>query len=136
MSTSGTLCQFPFVAEEIVEIAVAPLRRRACPSHFEATGDRVIAMASAIAVFPALALLFNTSACGLRSDVLVGVGCTVSFTKSMPTRDEGNRLFVVHRHTGKSFPNIVRSRDGIWVSVGAFRIDVDQTHLHRSEWIL
>ena len=93
-------------------------------------------MASAITVFPALALLFNTSACGLRSDVLVGVGCTVSFTKSMSTRDEGNSLFVVHRHTGKSLPDVVRSRNGVWIPVGTFRIDVDQTHLHRSEWIL
>ena len=136
MCACGTLCQFPFVAEKIVEIAVAPLRRRACPSDFETTGDRVVSMSSAITVFPTLALLFNTSGSGFRSDVLVRVGCTVSFTKGVSTRDEGNRLFVVHRHTGKSFPNVVRSRDGIWVSVGAFRIDVDQTHLHRSEWIL
>ena len=136
MCTCGTLRKFPFVAEKIVEIAVTPLRRRACPSDFEATGDRVVAMASAIAVFPTLALLFNTSASGLRSDVFVGVGCAVSFTKSVSTRDEGNSLFVVHRHAGKSLPNVVRSRNRVRIPVGAFRIDVDQTHLHGSEWIL
>src|SRR5262245_44870604 len=50
--------------------------------------------------------------------------------------DQCDRFFVVHRHTSKRFAYIYGRSDRIGVAVGTFRIDVDQTHLHRTERVL
>ena len=59
----------------------------------------------------------------------------VGFAEGVAARDERHRFFVIHRHTGERLPNIPGSRDRIRVAVRAFRIDVNQTHLHGSERI-
>ncbi len=53
------LGQLPFVAEQVLEEAVAPLRRRRGPGDFRAAGDRVCAFAGAEAALPAEALLLD-----------------------------------------------------------------------------
>ena len=53
------LRQFPFVAEQVLEEVVAPLRRRRGPGDFRAAADRVIALAAAEAALPAEALLLR-----------------------------------------------------------------------------
>src|SRR5271165_6223273 len=59
MRTSRTLRQFPFVAEQVLEEVVAPLRRRLGPNDFQATADRVIAFARLEFALPAEALLLD-----------------------------------------------------------------------------
>src|SRR5271157_1436207 len=61
------LCQFPFVAEQVPQEVVAPLRGRGGPDDFQAAGDGVAAFARAIAALPAQALLLKTSGFRLRS---------------------------------------------------------------------
>ena len=54
----------------------------------------------------------------------------------MAAGNQGDRFFVVHRHTAERFANIPRSGDRIRVAVRPFRIHVDQAHLHGGERIL
>src|SRR6185437_13719890 len=53
---SRALLQFPFIFEQVLEKAVAPLRRRDAPGDFRTAGDRVFALACAELALPAKAL--------------------------------------------------------------------------------
>ena len=50
--------------------------------------------------------------------------------------DERHRLLVVHRHAGEGLADIPGRGDRVRIAVRAFRVHVDQAHLHRSERIL
>jgi hypothetical protein len=56
------------VAEQIFEEVVAPLGRRLRPGDFRAAGDRVAALARAIAADPAQALFLDGGSLGFRAD--------------------------------------------------------------------
>ena len=132
--TGRALGQFPFVAEQVLEEVVAPLRRRAGPCDFQAAADRVAAYACVKAAHPAEALLLD--ACGFRHGTDVRwIAGTVGFAEGVTAGDERNRLFVVHRHASEGLADIPRRSDRIRLAVGTFRIDVNQTHLHGSERI-
>ena len=47
--------------------------------------------------------------------------------------DQRHGLFVVHRHAGEGLADVARRGERIGVAVRAFRIDVDQAHLHGAE---
>jgi hypothetical protein len=66
MRAGRALGQFPFVAEQVLEEVVAPLRGRGGPGDFQAAGDRVAAFAGAKAVLPAQALLLEAGRFRLR----------------------------------------------------------------------
>src|SRR5207244_13349203 len=57
MRAGRALRQLPLVAEEVLEVVVAPLRGRGGPRDFQAAGDRVTALARAERAPPAAALL-------------------------------------------------------------------------------
>ena len=135
MRTGRALGQFPFVAEQVLEEVVAPLRRRRAPSNFQAAADRVVAGAAAIGVVPAQALLLDGGGLGYGADILVRIGSAVGFAERVPAGNERNRLLVIHRHAGESLADVPCRGDGIRVSIGPFRIHIDQTHLHGSERI-
>ena len=61
----GALRQLPLEAEQVLEVIVAPLRRRRGPGDLEAAGDGVAALAPAEAALPALALRLETRGLGL-----------------------------------------------------------------------
>jgi hypothetical protein len=63
------------------------------------------------------------------------VSGAVGFAESVAARDKGHRLLVVHRHAGENFADIPRRSDRVRVSVRAFRVDVNQSHLHGSNWV-
>ena len=52
------------------------------------------------------------------------------------TRDQGDRLVIVHRHPAEGFANVARSGHRIGDAVGPFGVDIDQTHLNRGERVL
>ena len=54
----------------------------------------------------------------------------MSLAEAVTASDESDGLFVVHRHAGKGFADVTRGRDGVGIAIGAFRVDVDQTHLN------
>ena len=57
----------------------------------------------------------------------------MGFAEGMTTGDECNRLLVVHGHAGERLADILCRRDRIRDTVRAFRVDVDEPHLHGSE---
>src|SRR5437588_12909061 len=56
MRAGRTLRQFPFVAEQVGEEVVAPLRRRRGPNHFQAAADSVSTETFAQLILPPQAL--------------------------------------------------------------------------------
>src|SRR5689334_13075696 len=74
MRAGRALGQFPFIAEQVCEEIVAPLRRRRAPGNLQAAGDRVLALAGAELAAPAEALLLDAGAFRLRAHQLCIAG--------------------------------------------------------------
>src|ERR1700739_192318 len=96
MRTGGAFGQFPFVAEQVREEVVAPLRWRRGPDNFQAAADRVTATATAIGVLPAKPLLLDGSAFGLGADILARIGSAMGLAERVSAGDERDGLLVVH----------------------------------------
>ena len=60
----------------------------------------------------------------------------MGLTKGVPPGDECHRLFIVHGHTAKGFANILRRQQRIGHAIRAFRIHVNQAHLHGREGVI
>src|SRR5512146_2633172 len=95
LSTGGTPGQFPFVAEQVPEEVVAPLRRGGGPGDLQAAANGVTADAGAKTALPAQALLLDAGRFGLCAYKFC-ITSAVGFSKGMSACDEGNRFFVVH----------------------------------------
>src|ERR1700693_5523876 len=91
--------QLPLVAEQVLEVVVAPLRRSGGPGDLEAAGERVGAMALAEAVLPAEALVDDVSTFRVGPDVGLRAR-TVGLSEGVAAGDQRHRLLVVHRHAG------------------------------------
>lgn len=129
------LRQLPLVAEQVLEEVVAPLRRRRRPRDFEPARDRVRALARAVRALPAEALRFDARGLRLGADVRRGPRA-VRLAERVAARDQRDRLFVVHRHAREGVTNVARRGDRIGIAVRAFRIHVDEAHLHGGERVL
>src|SRR6185295_3375763 len=57
----------------------------------------------------------------------------VSLAEGVAARDQRNCLLIVHRHAEEGFADVLGRGDRVRVAVRAFRIDVDEAHLHRAE---
>src|SRR5512137_975556 len=92
MRTRRALGQFPFVAEQVPEEVVAPLRWRRGPDDFQAAADRVTAFAASMGVFPAEPLLLDGGAFGLGANILARIGSTVRLAECVSAGNERNGL--------------------------------------------
>ena len=72
------------------------------PRTFQATGDRVGAIAGAVAVLPAESLCFDIAALRLDTDVLGRISGAMGFAEGMATGNQRSRLFIIHRHATES----------------------------------
>ena len=126
------LGQLPFEVEQIIEEVVAPLRRGLRPGHLRTARDGVGAEAGAMLALPAKALILDGAAFRIRTDQRRIAGA-VRLAESVAAGDQCDGLFVVHRHAEECLADVLRRLDRIRIAVRAFRIDVDQTHLHRAE---
>ena len=93
------------------------------------------ALATAVAIGPTQALLGEARGFGFAADMISGGGA-MGFAEGMTASDEGDGLFVVHRHPRKRFADVAGRAKGIGVTVRALRINVDQPHLHRGQGLL
>ena len=59
----------------------------------------------------------------------------MGFAEAVTAGNERNRLFVIHRHAGEGLADVARRGQRIRFSVGAFRVHVNQAHLHRGQGI-
>ena len=60
----------------------------------------------------------------------------MGLAEAVAAGDQRDGLFVVHRHAAERLADILGRGERIGVAVRAFRIDVDQAHLHGGEGIL
>ena len=134
VGTSRALGQFPFVAEQGLEVAVVPLDGRGRPGAFQAAGDRVHALAAAEAVLPAEALLLDAGAFGFRA-ALGGIPGAVGLAEGVAAGGERHGFFVVHRHAGEGFADVTCRPQRIGLAIRALGIHVDQAHLHSGQRI-
>src|SRR5438445_6179515 len=100
MRTSRALGEFPFVAEQVGEEVVAPLRRRLRPNYFQAAAGLVAAYARLEFVLPAEALLLDGGRFRLRADQF-RVASTVGFAEGVTAGNQRDRFFVVHGHAAE-----------------------------------
>src|SRR5271170_3458260 len=98
MRASRTLGQLPFVAEQVGEEVVAPLRGRRGPNDFQAASDAVSTMALAKFVLPPEALLLDGGTFRFVADIFRGHSRAVSLAEGVTTGNECNCFLVVHRH--------------------------------------
>ena len=129
------LRQLPLVAEQVPEEVAAPLRRRRGPGDLQAAGDRVAARARAEAALPAEALRLDVGGLRIGAHVRRGAGA-VGLAEGVAAGDQRDRLLVVHRHAGEGLADVPGRRDRVRVAVRAFRVDVDEAHLHGAERVL
>ena len=127
--------QLPLVLEEVLEEIVAPPGGRGGPGDFETAGDGVRSPARLVAALPAEPLLFQVAALRFAADMLVGGRRTMGLAEGMATGDERHGLLVVHRHAAERLADVPRGGDRIGVAVRAFRVHVDEAHLHGAEGI-
>ncbi len=125
--------EFPVVAEQVVEEAVVPLDRVVRPSTLEPARDRVVTLAGAVGALPAEGLLGERRPFRLVTDVLVGIGGAMGLAERVTAGDQRHGLLVVHRHAAERLADVARRGHRIGVAVGAFGVDVDQAHLHRTQ---
>ena len=124
------------MTEEALEEAVAPAGRCRRPRDLEPARDRIGTAAASEAALPAEALLLERRALRLRPDVGDRVGRAVGLAEAVAADDQRDRLFVVHRHAAERLADVARRGERIRVAVRAFRVDVDEPHLHGGERIL
>ena len=118
--------------EQILEEVIAPLGRRLRPGDFRAAGDGVAAEAGAVLALPAEALILDGAAFRLGPEQRRIAGA-VGLAEGVAAGDQRDGLLVVHCHAEERFADVLGRRDRVRFAARAFRIDVDQAHLHRAE---
>jgi hypothetical protein len=127
---------FPLIGEEVVEEVVVPLHRIRGPRTFESARNGAVGISRSERVLPTKALLFERRGLGFATDELIGVTGTVGLSERVSSGDQRDGLFVVHRHPCEGLANVARGGQGIGVTVGPFGINVNQTHLDRTQRIV
>src|SRR5437660_7844883 len=98
LRTGGARRQLPVVLVKVLEEPIVPLRRVIGPCALQPAGDRSGAFATAKAVLPAEALLFQAGAFRFGTDVLGIRSSTMGLTDRVAADDERKGLLVIHRH--------------------------------------
>ncbi len=129
------LGQFPLEAEQVLQVVIAPTSGGGGPGDFQATGDGVGPLAGAEGALPAQALQLQASGFGLGADI-VRRACAVGLAEGVAAGNQRHGFFVVHGHAGEGFADVHPSGDRVRLTLGAFRVDVDQPHLHGGQRVL
>src|SRR5579862_476563 len=135
MSAGRALRQLPFVAEEIGEEVVAPLRRGRGPDDFQTAADGVSSATFAEFIVPTQALLLDVGTFWFGAYILSRHASAMRLAEGMTSGNEGDGFFIIHRHAGESFPNVPGRSNRIGFSIRPLRIHINQAHLHGSERI-
>ena len=135
VGATRALGQFPFEAEQVLEVVVAPLGGRGGPGDFQSTGDGVAALAGAEAVLPAKSLVLQVGRSGLDRNMIRNAGA-VGLAEAVAAGDQRDSLFIVHRHAGEGLADVDGCSKRVGLAVRTFGIDVDQAHLHGCQRVL
>ena len=123
----------PVVSKQVRQIHYRPLGWRRRPGALETRGHCVLSISFTATILPSHALLNDGLASRFWPDTIIRLVGTVCFAKGVPACNQRNRLLVIHRHTPKSFANIVRGENRVGVAIRTLWVHVDETHLHRSQ---
>jgi len=129
---SRALGQLPLEVEEVLEEVVGPLRRRLAPDDFQPRGDRIGADSALVAAAPAQALILDHRAFRLRPHQR-RVARAVGLAEGVTTGDQRHGFVIVHGHPREGLADVDGRRLGVRLAVRAFRIHVDQAHLHGTQ---
>ena len=88
-----------------------------------------------MAVCPAKAHLFNRRPFWFCTNKL-RITSAMCLTKCVTTSNKCHSLFIIHSHPAKCLTHILRTQQRIWISIRAFRVNINQTHLHRCQRII
>src|SRR5207247_5258968 len=105
MRAGRALRQLPLVAEQVLEVVVAPLRGGGSPRDLQAAGDRVTALARAERAPPAEALLLDAGRFGIGPHMGLWAGA-VGLAEGVAAGDQRDGFFVVHRHAREGLADI------------------------------
>src|SRR6202012_124341 len=125
----------PLVAEQDVEELVVPPGRVIGPGDLNPAGDRVGALAGAVARLPAEALILERGGLGVGAAVL-GRARAVGLAEGVAAGDQRHRLLVVHRHPAERLADVPGRREEVAAGVRALRVDIDQAHRVGAERLL
>ena len=131
--TGWALGELPVVVHQCLEVVVVPLGRSGVPGTFETARGGVYTLARSEVILPAQELLLHRSALWFGFHEIFGAS-TVHLAEGVTADNQGNGFFVVHCHTAERFANVATGTDWIRVAVGAFRVYIDETHLHGTKW--
>src|ERR1700730_10599777 len=127
------LGQFPFEAKQVVEEVVTPLSRCLRPNDFQTAADGVSTRTFSKLILPPEALVLNVGTFWFSPHVVSGNGSAVGFAECMSAGDQCDCFFVVHSHALERFANVPGRCDRIRLSIGPFRVHVNQAHLNRAK---
>src|SRR5437867_709768 len=116
MRTGRAPGQLPFVAEQVLEVVVAPLRWRRGPDDFQAAGDRVTSLARTKFALPAEALLLDAGAFRLSAHQGL-IASAMGFAEGMAASNQRDRFFVVHSHAREGLADIPGGGERIRIAV-------------------
>jgi hypothetical protein len=88
-----------------------------------------------VRVLPAKTLLCDVCSVGLIADVVSRSG-TVGLAEGVTTSDQSDSLLIVHGHAAECGADVMCSSNGVWDTVGALRVDVNQTHVSGRKRVL
>ena len=126
------LGEFPLVTEQQLEIAHVEHGRVGGPCTFDARRDRVGCLSAQVGVDPAEAHVLDV--CGLGLDAQrAGIAVTVGLADGVATGRQGGGFLVIHGHAGEGLAHLCSGLQRVRLAVDAFRVDVDETHLHGGE---
>ena len=127
-----TFAEFPVVAKQHREVTPVPGGGVGFPGPFQAAGGGIGPAAAAVAVVPAQALLLDRGPLRRRAHQ-AGAAGTVGLAEGVPAGGERHGFLVVHGHAGEGLPHVAAGGHRIGHAIGAFRVHVDQPHLHSSQ---
>src|SRR5690606_16713897 len=104
------------------------------PGHFQSRGNGIPTLTRTIAVVPSQSLHLEIRRFGLLAYMICRC-CTVGLPKGMSSRDQCQCFLIVHPHACKGVANVTGGSKWIRISVRPFGIDIDQSHLYRSQWV-
>ena len=132
LGSSRTGGQFPFVVEQILKVIDSPLRRSGCPGDLRSSSNSIGSATRSVGTGPTKTLLLNRGTFRFWPHMR-DIPSTVGFSKGVTASNESNGFLIVHRHTTKGLTDIVSCSHWVGISVRAFGIYIDETHLHSSE---
>ena len=132
LAPAGLLVSSHSFSNRFLKNRLLHLRRLLRPGDFRAAGDGIGADAGAVLALPAEALILERAAFRVRAHQRRIAGA-MGLAEGVAAGNQRDGLFVVHRHAEEGFADVLGRRERIRIAVRAFRIDVDETHLHGAE---